>query len=269
MPERLMIDLSSNNAEPDMHKLYASGMRQLALKATEGTGYSWSRHGALADAWHAIARDTSVWHYHFARPGGADAQARKFLGAVKGHTRRGDRLVLDIEVTGVDGQFADAFWRVVDPASDLALEDYGSPSFLVANGVKPRHHEGLWLAEYGPKADIPAGWTHYDAWQFTDRASVPGEPGRVDESRVAVTDVAPAPQRNPFPEPPVPFDARAGHPHIADRVRWVQWALGRPTTGQLDQGDRQALLDFKRRHNLTVDLVIRRQAHDLLKAVRR
>lgn len=186
MTQRLMVDLSSWNAAPNLLAHYRGGFRVLALKATEGTSYTWSGDAAYADEWHRLGG--RVVHYHFARPGDPVTQADKFLAAVKPHLRRGDVLALDAEVSGVDRQFQAAFLarlRAKSPRLGLTKPrtlTYGPASFLrpfAANG------SGLWVADYAPPADPVPGWRGWTAWQFTDRATdLPGIPGAVDCSHI-------------------------------------------------------------------------------------
>jgi GH25 family lysozyme M1 (1,4-beta-N-acetylmuramidase) len=66
---------------------------------------------------------------------------------------------------------------------------YGSPSYLSQFAT---HHPEvfgrcpLWLASYGvTHASPPAPWSHWSAWQHTDKASDPAVAGKVDDSYVA------------------------------------------------------------------------------------
>lgn len=207
MPADLMIDLSSNNPAPNLKELWAKGYRVLGLKATESTNYTWSEGLRFADAWHKLGG--TVWHYHFAQPGNPEAQARHFLSAIRGHTAKGDKLVLDAEVAGVGGQFSDAFFNVVHAASPLGEEIYGTPYFIRDSGIRPKHGQGLWLADYAAHpAFIPPGWRKWDAWQFTRTSTVSGETGHVDQSHLAKGEW-PKPAPKPAPKKPV-----------APRSRW-------------------------------------------------
>jgi hypothetical protein len=185
----LMVDLSSNNGPPNLAAHWNGGYRTIALKATENIGYTWPAHAGYADQWHSyggrIIRGRVV-HYHFARPGDPVAQADHFVNTIRGHFGRRDVVCLDAERGGVNGTFARAFIdRVITRMGTVNGLIYGSPSFLNANGIGKYRGWRLWLAEYGPRADVPRSWRTWMAWQWTDRATgVPGIPGAVDQSHI-------------------------------------------------------------------------------------
>lgn len=177
----LMVDLSSNNPLPDLATHYRAGYRVIALKATENLDYTWPQHGALADQWHRLGG--RVVHYHFAQPGNPVGQADHFKAALAGHLGSQDVVCLDCEVGGVNGLFTRQFIDRLNVSVPGMI--YGSPSFLNTNGIGKYRGWRLWLAEYGPKADVPRSWVTWMAWQFTDRATgVPGITGPVDLSHV-------------------------------------------------------------------------------------
>lgn len=189
----LMVDLSSNNALPNLTKHYKGGHRVIALKATEGSSYIWDQHGRLSDEWHKLGG--AVWHYCFARPGDAKAQAQRFLSVVAPRWKPGDRIVLDAEVPGVTATFARAFIAACHAARpDWPGIVYSYASFLAAAKIKPSHSWGLWLAAYqAEEPKPPAGWDRLTAWQFTDKQTgLPGIPGAVDCSHLLDPDVVPA-----------------------------------------------------------------------------
>lgn len=183
-PVALMVDLSSNNAAPNLAQHWAAGYRIIALKATEGTAYTWTAGAALTKAWHRLGG--RVVHYHFARPGSGVAQADHYLAAVAGRWADGDLLCLDAETDGVNGTLARAFinrCHAKKPTAGGLI--YGPPYFLRDHGIKPAHGWGLWLAQYASRVSlIPPGWDRWDVWQYTDHATVPGCPAPVDQSKV-------------------------------------------------------------------------------------
>lgn len=178
-----MVDLSSNNPTPDLTTHYKAGYRTIALKATENTDYTWSAHAGLTDLWHRLGG--RVVHYHFAQPGNPEGQADHFLAALAGHLGSSDVVCLDAERGGVDGTFVRAFIDRVAAHLSVPGMIYGSPAFLNSNGIGKYRGWRLWLAEYGPRADVPKSWRTWMAWQWTDKATnIPGIPGPVDCSHV-------------------------------------------------------------------------------------
>lgn len=196
-PSALFIDLSSNNAPLSAKTYAAAGHQIVALKATEGTTYSWTEGLSAAKAAHAAGL-TVIW-YHFAQPGSGVAQADVFLKHIAGYIKPGDELCIDCEVDGVNGRLVTAWLNRVHKAHPKAeLWIYGGAYFLRAHGIRPSHGAKLWLAAYGSSYPfIPPGWAHYDAWQFTDAATVKGVSSRVDLSRLRV-------EAKPAPKPPTP-----------------------------------------------------------------
>lgn len=181
----LMVDLSSNNGTPNLPAHYRAGYRTIALKATENVGYTWPAEAGHVQQWHRLGG--RVVAYHFARGGNPVGQADHFVDTVRvTFDRRRDVLALDCEATGVNGAFTRAFIdRVIARLGSVNGVIYGSPSFLNANGIRRYRGWRLWLAEYGPRADVPPSWATWMAWQFTDRArNVPGIPGAVDCSHI-------------------------------------------------------------------------------------
>lgn len=202
MTLRLMIDLSSNNALPDLDAHHKAGYRALALKASEGTSYRWTAAGALADRWHKLGGVVVWYHFATAAAGGSE-QAAYFLAAVKPHLRAGDVLALDIEGQPASyrqwshGQAtlcATSFMRHIDEHAprlgSLRRRPkrlvYGTFYFLRDEHVRPAKGWRLWIAGYQSSAPLPPpGWKRWTAWQFTDNAThVPGQAGGVDESHI-------------------------------------------------------------------------------------
>lgn len=199
---RLMIDLSSNNAAPDLDAHYRAGYRVLALKASEGTSYRWTAGGDLADRWHKLGGAVVWYHFATAAAGGKE-QAAFFLAGVKPHLRAGDTLTLDIE--GQPASYrqwaheqahlaASSFMAHIDAhAPRLGVLRrrpkrlvYGTFYFLRDEHIRPAKGWRLWIAGYQASAPLPPpGWKRWTAWQFTDNAThVPGEAGGVDESHI-------------------------------------------------------------------------------------
>lgn len=223
-PSALFADLSSNNAPLTAAKYAKAGHRLVALKATEGTSYAWTDGLSAARAAHAA--DLTVIWYHFARPGSGVAQAETFLAHIAAEFKPGDALCIDCEVDGVNGKLVTAWLNRVHkahPNADLWI--YGGAYFLRDHNIRPVHGAKLWLAAYGNTVPfIPPGWDHYDAWQFTDSASVKGIGCRVDLSRLYA-----APKPAPKPKPARKPTAHAKHPNAGVRfiLGWLPPRLER------------------------------------------
>lgn len=198
-PVLLMVDLSSNNKTPNLLAHYKAGYRVVAFKATEGTGYTWDRHGALSDEAHRLG--FRVVHYHFATAGPTGvSQAVHFLAAVKAHLKPGDVICLDIEGQpesysqwrpGEAQMVAKAFMTYCDTHAPKRIRKwvYGTFYFLRDSGIKPLKRWRLWIAGYqAAHPATPPGWRKAVAWQYTSAASgVPGVSGAVDQSHIQRT----------------------------------------------------------------------------------
>lgn len=200
----LMADVSSIQGPIDVAALHRAGYQAIAVKATEGPSYVNPYYAATVDEAHRLGM--TVVHYHFGVASATGvAQARHFLAVVKPHVRTlRDWLACDVEGqpssykqwARPDGArlFAEAFLHVLwDEAPRVGLLQrrvrrlvYGPPYFLRDAGVRPAHGEGLWVADYDAHPNVLAdmGWKTWTVWQFTDRATVPGIKGGVDESHI-------------------------------------------------------------------------------------
>ena len=183
MGRLLMIDLSSNNAPPDLNAHWNAGYRTIALKASEGTSYRWDQHGQLSDQWHELGG--KVVHYHFLRPGNVALQAANFLTAIRHHVHPRDWLCVDVEVAGLRDMDVSLFIeRCHMRHPHMRGLVYGPPSFLTGNGIRKHRGWRLWVASYGADPAPVPSWRTWTAWQYTDRAAVPGVPTPVDQSHI-------------------------------------------------------------------------------------
>lgn len=185
MPSRLFADVSSNNARFDAAAYRSAGHRLIAIKATEGVSYNNPEYGPWVAAAHQ--HKLVVAHYHFARPGNdAITEARHFWGVVKSRFRKGDYLVLDLEVKHPGGDARTASWAGAFVAALRSLSGhtpilYTYASFL--NEVGPsvvRRTPRVWIAQYAPAAQWPNWVSRRWAWQRTDGVNGPpphGLPG--------------------------------------------------------------------------------------------
>ena len=246
----LMVDLSSNNGAPNLGAHYKAGYRTIALKATESNNYTWSAHAGLSDEWHKLGG--RVVHYHFAQPGNPVGQADYFLNAVRPHLGKNDVLCLDAERGGIDGAFSRAFIDRVTSRVSVAGLIYGSPAFLNTNKVQKYKGWRLWLAEYGPRADVPSSWQTWMAWQFTDRATnVPGIPGSVDQSHVRPW-LLPGLPRPAVTYPRLTFGSSGPWVHKMQDLLNTKGAH-LTVDGSFGPATKTALNQFKKNHHLPVN----------------
>jgi GH25 family lysozyme M1 (1,4-beta-N-acetylmuramidase) len=220
------IDISSNNfgggKTIDFNELWAAGYRWLFVKRTEGVGYTWAEGAAIIDAWHA--RGGHVGHYHWLRPeSDPAAQAEYFLGVVRaarGQIKPGDKVMADDERS-----YNYSTGQPVPDGNDAALAarvaTFNTRVATALPHIELLVYTGNWYAEGHPRtiaaikkhrvvlseytgADAPnnrLGFT-IAAYQFTDRARVPGVNHPVDcNVWLGPITVGPKHHRQPKPSP--------------------------------------------------------------------
>lgn len=202
----LGMDVSSHQRNVNWASAYAAGSRFAYVKATEGGYYTNPYFGQQYNG--SAASGMVRGAYHFANPrtsSGAD-QARYFVQNGGGWSADGQTLpgLLDIEfnpypaygntcfnmtpaqLTAWTRDFVDTYRSLtgrapmVYTATSWWSHCVGSPQF----GALPLH-----LASYSTVVGaIPAGWSGYDIWQFTDSGPFVGDsnffPGTVNDLKV-------------------------------------------------------------------------------------
>jgi GH25 family lysozyme M1 (1,4-beta-N-acetylmuramidase) len=185
MPTLRGIDVSAYQPSTNWAQVAASGVAFAFIKATEGVGYV---NPQFAHDWQAAKAAGLVrGAYHFAQPSqnpnGWAAEVDHFLATV-GALEPGDLLVLDLEVGNGDlsGWASNWFSRAITRAGFRPfLYSYGP--FIDAHNLHGLSSNPLWLAAYqSQQPPTPAGWTNIAIWQHSDKASVPGVQGNVDEN---------------------------------------------------------------------------------------
>lgn len=190
------IDVSNHNGEIDWKKVAASGQHFAFVLATDGTDFTSPKY---AEQYHG-AKDAGLiaGPYHFARPDeSAEAQADKLL-QVADYKKDGKSLppVLDMEPDSSGDtcygltpdqmhQWTETFTGKVKKATGVDPIIYAAPSFwkqCMGGSDKFADHP-LWLASYGvDNPTVPSGFNRWDFWQYTDKGSVDGIEGQVDQN---------------------------------------------------------------------------------------
>jgi lysozyme len=178
MPDPLnaVVDLSHHNGNVDLQQAQGDGIIGVIHKATQGlTGldpmYPTNRTKATNAGllWGA---------YHFATGGDGVEQAQHFLDVVG--TVDNTLLVLDFEQNPSGGSMsledARAFVTHVNEATGRFPGFYSGSYIkeLLGSSKDPVLSQcWFWLAQYGPTAVVPANWTTWTMWQYTDGAVGP------------------------------------------------------------------------------------------------
>jgi hypothetical protein len=135
-----IVDISSNNADPDFRRLRRSGVAGVYIKASEGTSYTNPHAKRCYDA--AGGGRLARGFYHFARPdqnpgaAGARREAQHFVSVMRSmhggrHAcKRGNLVpVLDYEVRPAESDWRDAFMDEVWKLCGHEVMLYTSPGF--------------------------------------------------------------------------------------------------------------------------------------------
>lgn len=188
-----IIDISHHNGTGlDFAAASAAGIVAVVHKCTQGAGYADPMYAANKAAIQAAG--LLFGSYHFGDGSDGAAQAQHFLAVAAPGAN--ELLALDLEpntagpsmtleeakafVTVVQGAIGK--WPVLYGGSGLKALLGGTADPVLANCP-------LWLAQYGPAAVLPAGWTAWSLWQFTDGAVGNPPPvagiGHCDQDRFA------------------------------------------------------------------------------------
>jgi len=170
-PLNVVVDISHYNVNVNLQLAQAAGIIGVIHKATEGpTGVD-----ETYDANRTQAQNLGLlWGaYHFGTGGDGAEQAQHFLDTVG--TFDNTLLVLDFE-TNPDGPSmslddARAFVTQVNETTGRWPGFYSGSYIkeLLGNGKDPVLAQcWLWLPEYGPTPNVPANWSTWTMWQYTD-----------------------------------------------------------------------------------------------------
>lgn len=175
-----IFDISHNQANVNLSLAKGAGMEAVFHKASEGHTLPDNRYAQRK----VEAKEAGLlWGaYHFGHAGNVNAQVDFFLDCAQA---KGDTLlVLDFEPD------------MINAAGTMSLEDartfvsgiyaktgkypglYGGSlikKYLPQEGDSVLSKCWLWLSEYGPKANLPNGWSQYTLWQYTSGNIGPGQ----------------------------------------------------------------------------------------------
>ncbi len=172
----VVIDLSHHNGQVNLAAAVSAGVHGVIHKATQGWKYVDPRYRSARVA----ARDAGLlWGaYHFGVGADGVAQADFFLSKVEADAET--LLVLDFEANAADSSMdlieARAFVTHLQQVTGRWPGLYGGQylkELLGASADPVLSHCWLWLAQYGPTAVLPPGWSGWTMWQYTDGAVGP------------------------------------------------------------------------------------------------
>lgn len=178
------IDVSHHQNTIDWNQVGAAGYQFAFIKALEGiTSFDPDFQANWAGA-EAVGLLRGA--YHFYHPDDdPQEQAEAFLSIYQ--PSPGDLPpALDIEIT--DSQSASTIVQGIQVWLSTVAEKVGvppilytDPSFWKSLGTQQFGSYPLWIADYGVASpSIPAGWTRWTFWQYSETGSVSGITGTVD-----------------------------------------------------------------------------------------
>jgi lysozyme len=236
------------SAGVDFARMKASGRCDyLIAKASEG-------YYTFADpsygGWRSGAKNAGMLFgsFHFARPGDPVAQADYYLSVAK--PVDGDLVCLDLEDTTIPnaGDFGAAFCQRVHANTGTWPLLYTYPDYLATRDLSPIQRLGcpLWFADYSDPLNSIAPWSAYAIRQFTDKGSVPGQPGTLDcnsspltlDQLRAYAIGATPPQEDPLTDPTVLATINkiaANSQSTNDAVNALNTVIRNPKTGMADR----------------------------------
>ena len=187
-----IIDLSHHNGDAhDFARTRTEGIVGVIHKASQGLSLGDAMYGRNRAA--AVEAGLLWGAYHFGTGADGVAQADHFLDATGDPA--GVLMALDLEPNpsgpSMDLAQARAFVVRVHDRTGRWPGLYSGHTIKALLGAR---HDAvlancwLWLAQYGPRAVVPANWQTWTLWQYTD-GTVGGDPksvagiGRCDRSR--------------------------------------------------------------------------------------
>jgi GH25 family lysozyme M1 (1,4-beta-N-acetylmuramidase) len=189
------VDISSFQGTIDfgVYSIWArqwDGVARIAIKATEGVGFTDPRFLANRAGALAAGIDTIIF-YHFGRPdlGNSAVDEANWFRSVVGDVRGSDVVILDYEVEAPQANSDWAYTWLIQQQSNYRGKPpgiYASLSYIETRLQDQRLSAfPLWLADWtfdpGARPAAPAPWGSYAALQYTDSATnIPGIAGPVD-----------------------------------------------------------------------------------------
>jgi lysozyme len=171
-----VIDVSHHNGRVDFVRAQAAGIAAVFQKATQG--FSFTDPTLAANRAAIAAAGMRFGAYHFGTGGDGVEQADYFLSKL--NPQPGDLLVLDLESNRVGPSMlldqAHAFVTHVASVTGRFPGLYAGSYLKEMIGAHPDpvlSQCWFWLAQYGPTPVIPAAWSDWTFWQYTDGALGP------------------------------------------------------------------------------------------------
>jgi len=182
------IDLSHHDGGVDWTDVAAAGHTFAIVKASEGVD---NPDPSFPGHWPAMKEAGLIrgaYHFYVTEDDPAE-QAKLFIATVD--LQPGDLApAVDIELLGHDTRPGlparlKTFLSILEQHYGVKPIIYTGPNFWDANLDATFGDHPLWVAEYGVSDPrLPAGWTEWHLWQYSQDVTVPGVEKAVDASHV-------------------------------------------------------------------------------------
>ena len=171
----VIVDLSHHNRVADFDAAKSDGILGVIHKATQGFRYVDPKYESRRTK--ALDAGLMWGAYHFGVGGDGIAQAQHFLEVVKPDLNLRDLLVLDFEAnpsgSSMSLEEAEEFVEYVQHITGRWPGLYAGHYLKEILGNQTDTSLAncwLWFARYGPPPKVPAAWTTWTMWQYTDGA---------------------------------------------------------------------------------------------------
>jgi lysozyme len=179
------IDVSDHQGTVDWNAVRQAGKLFAFIKATDGITYTDPDFAANWSGARAAGLLRGAYHF-YETDDDPTAQAKNFLSAVQ--LQPGDLPpVVDIERLDAGGtasqtvQDLQTWLDAVEQATGRVPIIYTDHGFWNSLGTSAFGRYPLWIAEYGVDSPtLPAGWTSWTLWQYSETGTVSGVTGSVD-----------------------------------------------------------------------------------------
>lgn len=180
----VVVDLSHHNANVDFNAAKADGISGVIYKATQGATYADPTYAARRQE--ATAAGLHWGAYHFGTAQDVNTQVTHFLATAQPDADT--LLVLDWEENSIASQGTMSLVQAKQFVEEVKTRTGRFPTLYGGSLIKQSVGAGgdpvlkqcpLWLAQYSSNPGLPAGWSEYTMWQYTDGQNGP-EPHAVD-----------------------------------------------------------------------------------------
>jgi lysozyme len=183
MPNLDFIDISHHQGTINWHKVAASGVLGVIMKATEGSTYIDPLY--FDNCKQAMKCGLPLASYHFLKHGAVKDQMSHYLLTVE--PVDGERMVIDYEDEDCDiDDLLDAVHYLLADSHRLQVTVYGASKLTddvnAALDIGMLKQTSLWVARYSTNQPIIATrvWPTWTAWQYSDNGQIDGISEAVD-----------------------------------------------------------------------------------------